>query len=179
MAHGVRLIIVLLVLVPATTWAQPAPLEYDVKAAFVLNFTRYIEWPPKPPKPVFKICVYRANPFGPRLDEIVAGERWRDAPIDVVTVSDVRQVADCGLVYVPAGSTASFMAERDVLNGRPVLTVGESDDFLARGGMIRLFLDQNRVRFAINQEAATAAGLHISSRLMRLARPTDPQSDLP
>ena len=151
-------------------FAQPASIEYDVKAAFVLNFTRYVEWPPTRRTAPFHLCVLRDNPFSGRLRAVVAGESWEEGPLDVVTVPDMRQAADCHLLYVPASADGVFAAGRALLNARPVLTVGEHERFLDHEGMIRLFLEQNKVRFSINQRSAAAAGLQISSRLLRLAR---------
>jgi hypothetical protein len=153
---------------PAT--AQQPSLEYDVRAAFILNFVRYVEWPPPDRQPPLRICVLGENPFGNRLTEIVAGEQWEGGSIEVQGVPDLRQGIDCHLVYVPASATSRFTAGASLLAGRAVLTVGEHEDFLEQGGIMRLFLEDNRVRFSVNQESADRAGLQISSRLLRLAR---------
>jgi hypothetical protein len=149
--------------------AQPS-LEYDVKAAFVLNFARYVEWPQSQRRPPLQICVLQTNPFGNRLEVVVSGEQWQGGAIEVRSVPDVRRGADCHLLYVPQAAAAGFAAAARTIAARPVLTVGEHERFLEQGGMIRLFLEDNRVRFAINQKAADSAGLLISSRLLRLAR---------
>ena len=150
--------------------AQQASREYDVKAAFVLNFTRYVAWPDVRRTPPFRLCVLRPNPFDSRLSSVVAGEKWQDGSIDVDIVADVRQAQGCHLLYVPETAHDAFVEARPLLHGQPVLTVGEHARFLDHDGMIRLFVDQNKVRFSINQRAASAAGLQISSRLLRLAR---------
>jgi hypothetical protein len=150
--------------------ALQASLEYDVKAAFVLNFTRYVEWPDSRRTPPFKLCVLRDNPFDSRLSSVVEGEKWRNGSIDIHVVADVRQAQDCHLLYVPATANEAFVQSRPLLQGQPVLTVGEHAQFLADEGMIRLFVDQNKIRFSINQRAASTARLQISSRLLRLAR---------
>jgi hypothetical protein len=153
---------------PAT--AQPPSLEYDVKAAFILNFVRYIEWPPADRKPPLQICVLGDNPFGDRLTAVVSGEQWQGGAIDVRVVPDIRRSGVCHLIYVPAGATSRFTSAAPLLAGRAVLTVGEHDQFLNQGGIMRLFLEDNRVRFSVNQQSADRAGLQISSRLLRLAR---------
>jgi hypothetical protein len=149
--------------------AQPS-LEYDVKAAFVLNFARYVEWPESHRRPPLQICVLQTNPFGNRLEAVVSGEQWQGGAIDVRTVADARRAAECHLVYVPQSATGRFAAAATTLANRPILTVGEHERFLEQGGMIRLFIEDNKVRFAINQKAADSARLLISSRLLRLAR---------
>jgi hypothetical protein len=169
-----RLCCVLLLVVAAGSYAsgaaEQASLEYDVKAAFVLNFTRYVEWPTVRHTPPFRLCVLRDNPFNDRLSSIVAGEKWQDGSIDVHMVSEVRAAQACHLLYVPATAHRAFVDGQPLLHGQPVLTIGEHASFLDRDGMIRLFVDDNKVRFSINQRAASAAGLQISSRLLRLAR---------
>jgi hypothetical protein len=153
---------------PAT--AQQPSLEYDVKAAFILNFVRYVEWPPADRRPPLRICVLGENPFGDRLTSVVAGEQWQGGPIEVHVVPDIRRGDSCHLIYVPASATPRFTPATTVLDGRAVLTVGEHEQFLERGGILRLFLEDNRVRFSVNQQSADRAGLQISSRLLRLAR---------
>ena len=156
-------------LVSASAPAQNPGIEYDVKAAFLLNFSRYVTWPAERTKPPFRICVYGSNPFGSRLTVAVSGERWQGAPIDVRMLQTLSDGRACHILYVPD-------AEGDVLGDHwsvgdvPTLTVGEHERFLAQGGMIRFFLENNRVRFSINLVNAESAGLQISSRLLRLAR---------
>ena len=128
---------------PAT--AQQASLEYDVRAAFILNFVRYVEWPPADRQPPLRICVLGENPFGDRLTAIVAGEHWQGGAIEVHVVPDLRSEVECHLMYVPASATPRFTAGAPLLAGRPVLTVGEHEDFLDQGGIMRLFLEDNRV----------------------------------
>ena len=159
----------LLGLVPPAAAQQPS-LEYDVKAAFILNFARYVEWPPPERQPPLRICVLERNPFGDRLTAVVAGERWEGGAIEVRVVPDVRRASECHLLYVPAAAMPRFTAGASLVTSRPVLTVGEHERFLDQGGIMRLFLEDNRVRFSVNQTSAERAGLQISSRLLRLAR---------
>lgn len=157
-------------LVSSATSARQPSLEYDIKAAFVLNFVRYVEWPAARRTPPLRVCTLQPNPFGDQLAALVSGEQWQGGAIDVQTITDVRGGTGCHLLYVPRAATGRFISALGALAGRPILTVGEHERFLEQGGMIRLFLDENRVRFSINQRAADTAGLAISSRLLRLAR---------
>ena len=156
-------------LVQAAGARQPS-LEYDVKAAFVLNFVRYVEWPPTHRTPPLRICVLQTNPFGKRLETVVSGEQWQGGPIEVLVIPDLRPGAECHLLYVPEAAADRFTDGLSTVAKQPMLTVGEGARFLQQGGMIRLFVEDNRVRFSITQKAAEAAGLMISSRLLRLAR---------
>lgn len=149
---------------------QSPTIEYDVKAAFLLNFSRFVEWPAAQRQQPFTLCTLLPDPFGARLEAAAAGETWEGRPVVVRRMATLED-AECHLLFVPAAAMSELRARGDVIAGRPVLLVGESPDFLEVGGMIRLFLDQNYVRFAVNQETARRAGLRVSSRLMRLARP--------
>lgn len=172
MAETFRAIFLILLAfsVPVDAAARQSSSEYEVKAAFVLNFARYVEWPPKQHTPPFRVCLLGSNPFGKRLDAAVADERWHGGPFAVRRVQDVREGRDCHLLYVPAAGTDRFVAAAADVAAWPVLTVGETARFLSSGGMIHLFVDENKVRFSINQTSAQSAGLQISSRLLRLAR---------
>jgi hypothetical protein len=149
--------------------AQPA-LEYEVKAAFLLNFARYVTWPSAQHRPPFRICVLGPSPFGPHLESALSGETWEGGAMELHRVQDARDGRDCHVLYVPAAATARFIASAPQLAKLPVLTIGETRSFLMRGGMIQLFVDDHKVRFSVNQASAESAGLQVSSRLLRLAR---------
>lgn len=149
--------------------AEPAPpLEYQVKAAFLLNFTRFIEWPPLNASSSFDICLVGENPFGAILGQLVEGETYMGRNIAVRQVQQPVP-ASCQVVFVSRN-------EKDVAAilgavGRGVLTVGETPGFLRAGGMIDFVVEKGRVRFDINQGAASAAGgLKLSSKLLNIAR---------
>jgi hypothetical protein len=156
--------------VPPEVCAQASSLEYEVKAAFLLNFSRYVNWPADRESKPFRVCLFGNNPFGGSLEAALADETWPGGAITVERVGAVEEARDCHLLYVPAAVTDRFLSNSAQLVGHPVLTVGESRRFLMRGGMIQLFLDANRVRFSVNHGAAETAGLRVSSRLLRLAR---------
>jgi hypothetical protein len=162
-------IVVLVALFAQQARAQAPTIEYDVKAAFLLNFSRFVEWPGGRRGQPFRLCALEPDPFGPRLEAAAAGETWEGRPIEIRRLTTVPD-AECHLLYVPAPATARFLTSQKTLSGQPVLVVGESADFLSNGGMIRLFVESNRVRFSVNQKACEAVGLRVSSRLLRLAR---------
>ena len=149
--------------------AQTGELEYEVKAAFLLNFSRYVTWPADRLKPPFRICLYGSNPFGRRLRDAVTGESWQNRPMEVREVQTLVEGQSCHLLYIP-DSAGDVLADHWSGQTMPILTVGEDERFLAQGGMVRLFLENNKVRFSINQTAAETARLQVSSRLLRLAR---------
>jgi hypothetical protein len=163
--------LVLALLLASHPAAQQPTLEYRVKAAYLLNFMRYVEWPDGAlPDGPLTLCVAGRNPFGAALEETVRGERIADRDVAVRVLLEPED--GCAVLFVPRGAnTAAYLR---AARGTPVLTVGEIPDFLAQGGIINLVLDGGNVRFEIDQQAATRVQLQISSRLLRLASPPTP-----
>jgi hypothetical protein len=157
----------LLVLAAAVTVrAQDVTVEYRMKAAYLYNFVRFVEWPGDVDSEPLTICVAGRNPFGEVLDETVRGELVNGRP--VATRIILEPESGCDVIFVPQGAAATAYL-RDARN-KPILTVGENIDFIALGGMIALQHEDPDVRFTINPDAAERAGLRISSRLLQLAR---------
>lgn len=148
-------------------------LEYEVKAAYLYNIVNFVTWPPdafeSPTDPV-RVCIDGADPFGPLLDRSIQGTAAGQRPMQAVRVDDVDGLAKCQLIFVPGGNTERIDQAVRASAQHPILTVGESPDFLRRGGMIAFVIDGGRVRFDINQTAAAAHGLTLSSRLLQVAR---------
>ena len=159
-------IAMLLVAAGTTVSAQDVPLEYRVKAAYLYNFVRFVEWPPAAADGPVEICVVRPNPFGDVLVETLRGERLDGRPV-VPRLVDAPEPG-CQVVFVPAGSAAAPAIR--AVQSTPTLTVGESPDFIRQGGIVNFVRDGANVRFEIDETAARRAGLRISSRLLRLAR---------
>ncbi len=166
---GIRVLAVLLSLV-ALHAAEQQALEYQVKAAFLLKFTGFVEWPAGDPGSAgtpFAICIVGEDPFGHVLDQIVEGEAVAGRRI-VVRRIHRDAVNGCGVVYFAAQE--KNVAELLNSAGPGVLTVGEGDTFLDQGGMIAFAVENHRVRFDANPAAAKKAGLKLSSRLLNVAR---------
>ena len=149
--------------------AQP-PSEYQVKAAFLLNFTKFIDWPESsfssPDTPI-SICILGDDPFGAGLDRIVEGETVNSRRITIQRVHRL-PLPGCHVLFI--GQDEKDIP-RTVAGLRPgILTVGEGERFLRQGGMIAFVIDSRRVRFDVNQPAAANAGLQISSKLLSVAR---------
>jgi hypothetical protein len=162
-----RALALLALLLPAAASAQEISLEYRVKAAYLFNFTKFVEWPPEamPEGAPLTICVARQNPFGHTLEETVRGEHVGGRPL-IARVVDA--ASGCQVLFVPEGVPPMPLL-RDA-GTSPILTVGESDEFLRDGGMVNFVMQDGKVRFEIRQDAASRAHLRISSRLLRLAR---------
>jgi hypothetical protein len=141
-------------------------LEYQVKAAFLFNFLKFVEWPPAAAGTPWVIGVLGHDPFGEMLDETVRGKIVNGRRIDVRRYSQPGDVRDCNILFIGRGDY-----ERTGIPALAgMLTVGEAPGFLKAGGAVNFNLDDNRVRFEIRPAAASAAGLHVSSQLLKLGR---------
>ncbi len=158
------------------TWLAAAAethLEYEVKAAFLYNFAKFVEWPPEAysgaEEPIV-LCVAGNDPFGASLDRTVNGRSAHGRTIVVRREVDAGQIASCHLLFVPEVETSQVARIVQSVSGASVLTVGESPGFLDAGGMIGLVIDEGKVRFEINAGVAERGGLRLSSQILKLAR---------
>jgi hypothetical protein len=153
-----------------TASAADVPLESQIQAAFLLNFTKFIEWPPGAlgaSYSSFNICILGNNPFGTALDQVVAGEVVYGRKVVVQKIDHEPEPGFCQIVFTDTQDYDSKLLAR---LGRGVLTVGEGQNFVRSGGMIGFVLENRRVTFEINRPAADSAGLVISSRLLAVAK---------
>jgi len=153
--------------------AQPATsAEYQIKAVFLFNFARFVDWPPKAfpdADAPFIIGVLGEDPFGPYLDETVRGEKVNGHPLIVQRYRRMNEVKTCQVLFISRSEADRVEQIVSNLRGRSILTVGDTDDFDARGGMVRLATEKNKVRMHINLGAVKSANLAISSKLLRVA----------
>jgi hypothetical protein len=151
--------------------AMDGPLEYQVKAAFLLNFTKFVEWPSTAfaaaDSPI-AICVLGNDPFGKALDQIVAEEVVGGRKVVVRRIKEAPTPHACQALFVN-GTGKEVLSDLSGL-GPGVLTIGEGEGFVRHGGMIAFVVENRRVRFGINETAAEAAGLKLSSKLLNVAR---------
>lgn len=161
-----RLALAVVLASSAILQGQDIPLEYRVKAAFLFNFAKFVEWPAETADGPLTICVAGRNVFGDALVDTVRGETINGRLLAVRVLLEPE--AGCHMIFVPRGAaTAAYLR---TARSSPSLTVGESPDFIAQGGIVNFTLDGTSVRFEIDPEAAERVGLRISSRLLRLAR---------
>ncbi len=147
-----------------------ATSEYQLKAVFLFNFAQFVEWPEAAfddATDELKICVLGEDPFGTELEAVMEGERIGGRPIGIERVPAGETAAHCHLVYVNQNAESDLRQTLQALNGKPVLTVGETEAFTASGGIIRFFTEDNKVRLRINPRAAEQSHLRLSSKLLR------------
>ena len=147
--------------------------EYQVKAVFLYNFARYVEWPLQTFKaantPV-TICILGPNPFGTALEQAVAGKEVEGRSFVVRQISDFQQGGRCQMIFVSSSERKRFRSMAAGIKGSGVLTVGETQGFTADGGVMNFKLEDGKVRFEIDVDAAAREHLRISSKLLSLAQ---------
>jgi hypothetical protein len=163
-------LLALLLLAPAGGWA--APSEYQVKAVFLYNFSRFVEWPASAfsgPDAPFIVGVFGHDPFGADLDEIVRGETAAGRPLIVRRVETAEEAAACQILFIHQSEDKRISEVINALDHHSTLTVSDVDGAAQRGVMIRLVTEKGRVRLRVDVESARAAQLTISSNLLRSA----------
>ena len=145
--------------------------EYQVKAAFLYTFAKFVEWPPQTfssPSAAIAICILGEDPFGSFLDDAVRGKTVGGRPLAVYRMIDLPARHECQILFI-AASEQRRMATLASVATPGLLTVGDTAEFTAQGGIIGLRLDAQRIRLSVNLTAAEKAKLRISSRLLSLA----------
>ena len=146
--------------------------EYQVKAAFLFNFAKFVEWPAdafKAADDPIAICVLGQDPFSGGLEDLVRDKTVAGRPFVVRQVASIPQATKCQIVFVTASERKRVRSILDELKGHSILTVGEAEDFTASGGIINFKLKDARVRIEIDPGAAERVKLRISSKLLSLA----------
>jgi len=146
--------------------------EYQVKAAFVFNFLRYVKWPPKAPDGAGKtlaVCIYGENVFDAALDKY-RGEVVEGRKVVIAYPKTVAEAEKCQVLIVSPSESRRTYQLMKALEGRNILTVSDIANFTELGGIIGFYLDQGYIRFDINLANAHKAELAISSQLLRHAR---------
>jgi hypothetical protein len=169
---GICLILFSAVSASQHVFAEPKlPTEYQVKAAFLYNFLKFVEWP-EGRSPVsdaaIPLCILGNDPFGNIMDDFkdkqVAGKK--------VVISQIRSasgIRDCQALFISGSEKVDVEAIAELASGLQILTIGDTERFAQKGVIINMYMDNNKVRFEINIDASKKAGLRIDSRLLNLA----------
>ena len=162
-----------LLLTAAPGHAQtPPPSEYQLKAAFLYNFAKFIEWPLNAfaeDKSPFIIGILGENPFGNNLEPTVSGKKINEHPITIQPFREVTDATNCHILFICTSEKKRLPEIIEKLRGTTVLTVGETERFIETGGMVNFVQEGAKLRFQINDDAAKVAKLKISSKLLGLA----------
>ena len=150
-----------------------ASSEYQVKAAFLFHFAQFVDWPAEAFKGAdspLTYCTVGEDPLHGALDAALSGKTVGARAFRVQHFKQAQELQECQVLFVGAEEKKAVLSVLESVRGGPILTVGEADHFVQDGGMIGFFLDDNKVRFNINLDAAGRAKLKISARLLALAK---------
>jgi hypothetical protein len=162
-------ILACLLLLASAGRAAEGPSEYAVKAAFLYNFAKFVEWPARTfagaADPIV-LCVLGENPFGTLLDDAVRDKTVNGRQIAVHESKTLSAAAGCHIVFLASGSLDESLS---ALANKSVLTVSDAESAVDRGAIIGLKLEERKVRFEVNLVAARKARLKLSSQLLKIA----------
>ena len=149
------------------------PTEYEIKAAFLLNFAKFVEWPAEAfandVAPI-SLCVVRYDPFGSALDDTIRGKLINNRQLLARRINELPELKACQMVFVSEREEKRLPEILTSVKGSNALVVGESEDFAERGGSVQFYLENSRLRFAVNVDAVQRARLTVSSKLLTLAK---------
>ncbi len=165
------MVLLLFLLFPGISSAGPP--EYRVKAAFLVKFTKFVEWPGEKEAASgnnpFIIGIIGRNPFEHHLEEIVSGHQIKGRNVEIRQIDDLENIAECHVLFVSRVLNVKVKEILSVTHGRPILTVGDIKGFAEKGGLINFYIEQEKVRFEINETEAHYSGLSISYLLLKSA----------
>lgn len=158
---------------PEASAQENKPTEYRVKAVYLYNFGKFVQWPagtaPEEAESTFLICVLGSDPFGSVLDDTVKGESIEGRPLVTRRIDKVENVDGCRILFIAATPKERLTMILQALQSKPVLTVSDMPDFCNRGGMIQFVFQGDKVRFEVNLAPAEKAGVTLSSQLLKVA----------
>lgn len=145
--------------------------EYAIKATFLLNFGKFIEWPPAVPSSCFNICVLGEDPFGDAMNS-VRNKSVRSLPVKVSyleSIKHVQTIENCNILFISRSERENMSEILQKINGHSIVTVADQKDMANLGVIITLVTINDKVSFEINLRSAKSAGLRISSDMLKLA----------
>jgi hypothetical protein len=158
--------------VPIALAQQSAPTEYQVKAAYLYNFGKFVDWSATSvaaKNDAFQICVIGQDPFGPALEAALVKQSIDGKGVMARRIAKPQDALGCRILFISSSEDRQLKGIFTVLDGAGVLTVSDIPQFSQRGGMIEFTLEGNKVRFEVNLASAEAAGLTLSSELLKVA----------
>jgi hypothetical protein len=175
-AHGIVVLATLLTLLRVTAGsagATPGATEQQLKAVFIFNFSHFVAWPAESfaaPGEPFVIGVLGSEELAAQVEQAVRGEQVDSHPLVVRRYQSVDDIQDSRILYIERSRGPDLPRALMRVESRATLTVSDVDGAIGKGAMVQLATENNRIRLAINADAARSAGLTVSSNLLRLAR---------
>jgi hypothetical protein len=152
--------------------AHAGSAEYELKAAFIYQIAKFVDWPPS--NAPLRLCVIGGNPFGAAL-ETIRGKPVNERKMEVRLLESGADLRECSMLFVAAPAERHLERIAAISRGAGMLTMGDTEGFAQRGVMVNFFPEQGKLRFEINLEEARQGGVKISSKLLALARIVEPQ----
>ena len=169
----VLVVIFVIIGIVSNVYANPTlTREHQLKAAFLFNFAKFVKWPSEQNEEAnahLRFCVIGLNPISLALDQFIKDKTVQGRKPEIRNITDQNQLPGCQVLFISQTEQNSILNILSAVKGTGVLTVGETRDFIQRGGMIEFMIVENKLRFAINLEAAKRAQLEVSSQLLKLA----------
>lgn len=174
-AVAIRLLCGAMLLLTLTP-AHAAPSEYELKAAFIYQIAKFVEWPsagaPVNAGVPLRLCVLGGNPFGPALESI-RGKPVNERRMEVSLLDMNADTRECNMLFIAAPAERHIERITALSRGTGMLTIGDTQGFAQRGVMVNFFSQDGKIRFEVNLDATRHDGLKISSKLLSLARIVD------
>lgn len=169
------LVCLLLLPLPGRSAGNRSPSEYEVKAAMLVNFAKFVEWQQEDfasrDAPLV-IGVIGLDPFGNTIDRLVERQTQGTHPFTIRRLADTNGITECQVVFITKSAEQNTGKLLGALQEKPVLTVSESEDFTRLGGHIRLYLEGNQIRFEVNVAALERSRIKMHSQVLKLAKIT-------
>jgi hypothetical protein len=169
---GAVLVILGIFILGVVAQAQTAT-EYQIKAAFLFNFAKFVEWPTgsfSDAAAPIRICVFGRDPFGEELRNITRDKMVNGRKLQVDELSDLQLAKSCHILFIASSEKGQLKRVLESLRGTDSLTVGDTKGFAELGGIINFVRENDRVQFEVNRKAAEQAGLKVSSKLLNVAK---------
>jgi hypothetical protein len=177
--YGLAMLAVLLWPVLGAASISQSADEYEVKAAFLYNFTKFVEWQSMPSSDAFDICILGDDPFGDSLDQLVKGKMAYSRRIRVRRLRQPVEARQCQIAFVRQDEDSKLEKLVEAVRGAQVLTVSEDRSFARMGGMVFLRMKDGRIGVGINVQATESAGLKVSAKLLTIAKNVNDESEEP
>ncbi len=148
--------------------------EYEVKAVFLANFLKFVEWPSRDreAESSYKLCIYGSDHFGSRMG-IVEGMKIRGKKLEIRRPTSIRGVNDCNILFISSSERRRIHLLLNAIRGMDVLTVGDTEGYAEQGVMVNFYIEASKVRFEINLNSIRRSKINVSSQLLKLGRVVD------
>jgi len=144
--------------------------EYDVKAVFMANFFKFVEWPS--PVREYRICIYGSDPFRESM-RTVEGMTVRGRALEVRRPASLRSLGDCHVLFICSSERRRIHTILDAVRGMDLLTVGDTEGYAQEGVMVNFYIEASKVKFEINLKSIQSSRITVSSQLLKLGRVVD------